>query len=121
MNEEKKARFVNEFGIKEYDASVITANLETANFFDEMMKEGISGKNASTWLTVELPARFKEGVSIENSPISAKTLATIVKRIEDNTISGKAAKEVLDYLIENEKRIRQAAKNIKKYLKSLEK
>ena len=102
LPDEKKARFVNEFGIKEYDASVITANLETANFFDEMMKEGISGKNASTWLTVELPARFKEGVSIENSPISAKTLATIVKRIEDNTISGKAAKEVLDYLIEND-------------------
>ena len=41
--------------------SVITANLETANFFDEMMKKGISGKNASTWLTVELPARFKRG------------------------------------------------------------
>ena len=102
LPDEKKARFVNEFGIKEYDASVITANLETANFFDEMMKEGISGKNASTWLTVELPARFKEGVSIENSPISAKTLATIVKRIEDNTISGKAAKEVLDYLIEKD-------------------
>ena len=101
LPDEKKARFVNEFGIKEYDASVITANLETANFFDEMMKEGISGKNASTWLTVELPARFKEGVSIENSPISAKTLATIVKRIEDNTISGKAAKEVLDDLIVN--------------------
>lgn len=102
LPDEKKARFVNEFGIKEYDACVITANLETANFFDEMMKEGISGKNATTWLTVELPARFKEGVSIENSPISAKTLAMLVKRIEDNTISGKAAKEILDYLIENE-------------------
>ena len=108
LPDEKKARFVNEFGIKEYDASVITANLETANFFDEMMKEGISGKNASTWLTVELPARFKEGVSIENSPISAKTLATIVKRIEDNTISGKAAKEVLDYLIENDSTVDEA-------------
>lgn len=108
LPDEKKARFVNEFGIKEYDASVITANLETANFFDEMMKEEISGKNASTWLTVELPARFKEGVSIENSPISAKTLATIVKRIEDNTISGKAAKEVLDYLIENDSTVDEA-------------
>ena len=101
LPDEKKERFVKEFGLKEYDASVITASLETANFFDEMMKEGISGKNAATWLTVELPARFTEGVSIENSPIDAKTLATIVKRIEDNTISGKAAKEVLDYLIEN--------------------
>ena len=54
------------------------------------------------WFTVELPARFKEGVSIENSPINAKTLATIVKRIEDNTISGNAAKKVLDYLIKKD-------------------
>ena len=102
LPDEKKARFVNEFGLKEYDASVITASLETANFFDEMMAEGISGKNASTWLTVELPSRLKEGVTLENSPVQAKTLATIVKRIEDNTISGKAAKEVLDYLMEND-------------------
>ena len=58
----KREIVVNDFGIKEYDASVITANLETAYFFDEMMKEGISGKNASTWLTVELPARFKDGI-----------------------------------------------------------
>lgn len=67
-----------------------------------MMVEGITGKNASTWLTVELPSRLKEGVTLENSPVQAKTLATIVKRIEDNTISGKAAKEVLDYLMEND-------------------
>ena len=102
LPDEKKERFVKEFGLKEYDASVITSSLETAKFFDEMMKEGISGKTASTWLTVELPARFTEGVSIENSPIDAKTLATIVKRIEDGTISGKAAKEVLDYLFEKD-------------------
>ncbi len=72
-----------------------------ANYFDEMMSEGISAKNATTWLTVELQGRLKEGVTIEESPIDAKTLATIVKRIEDNTISGKAAKEVLDDLIVN--------------------
>ncbi len=101
LPDEKKARFVNEFGIKEYDASIITASLETANFFDEMMKEEISGKNAATWLTVELPARFKDGVTLENSPIEAKKLASIVKTIEEGTISGKAAKEVLDYLMEN--------------------
>ena len=101
LPDEKKARFVKEYGLKEYDASVITSSLEMANYFDEMMKEGISAKNATTWLTVELQGRLKEGVTIEESPIDAKTLATIVKRIEDNTISGKAAKEVLDDLIAN--------------------
>ena len=101
LPDEKKARFVKEFGLKEYDASVITSSLEMAKFFDEMMLEGISAKNAVTWLTVELQGRLKEGALIEDSIIDAKTLATIVKRIEDNTVSGKAAKEVLDYLMEN--------------------
>lgn len=100
LPDEKKERFVKEYKIKEYDASVITASVETANFFDEMMKENITGKTAATWLTVELPARFTEGVTLENSPVQAKKLAEIVKAIEDGTISGKAAKEVLDYLME---------------------
>ena len=112
LPDEKKARFVNDFEIKEYDASVITASLETANFFDEMMKEGITGKNAVTWLTVELPARFTEGMNLENCNISAKTLAMLVKRIEDNTISGKAAKEVLDYIMANESDVDSAIEKL---------
>ncbi len=100
LPDEKKERFVNDYKIKEYDASVITASVEMANFFDEMMKEEITGKNAVTWLTVELQGRLKEA-SIENSPITAKKLAEVVKNIENSTISGKAAKEVLDFLIEN--------------------
>ncbi len=101
LPDEKKNRFVSEFGIKEYDAAVLTSSLEMALFFEEMMKEGISGKNAVTWLTVELQGRLKEGATVESCGISAKTLATIVKRIEDSTISGKAAKDVLDYCLAN--------------------
>jgi aspartyl-tRNA(Asn)/glutamyl-tRNA(Gln) amidotransferase subunit B len=112
LPDEKKDRFVKEYGIKEYDASVITSSLEMANYFDEMMKEGISAKNATTWLTVELQGRLKEGVTIEQSPITSKTLATIVKRIEDNTISGKAAKEVLDYLMENNLSVDEAIEKL---------
>ncbi|WP_428026011.1 Asp-tRNA(Asn)/Glu-tRNA(Gln) amidotransferase subunit GatB [Arcobacter sp.] len=102
LPDEKKARFVKEYGIKEYDASVITSQLEMAHFFEEMLEEGISGKNAVTWLTVELQGRLKEGITLQTSPVDAKKLATIIKRIEDNTISGKAAKEVLDFLMEND-------------------
>lgn len=112
LPDEKKDRFVKEYGIKEYDASVITSSLEMANYFDEMMKEGISAKNAVTWLTVELQGRLKEGVTIEQSSIEAKTLATLVKRIEDNTISGKAAKEVLDYLMENSSSVDKAIEKL---------
>lgn len=98
----KRDRFVKEFGLNEYNASVITSLVEMAHFFEEMMAEGISGKNATTWLTVELLGRLKGELNITNSPVNAKTLGTLVKRIEDRTVSGKAAKEVLDYLMEHD-------------------
>jgi aspartyl-tRNA(Asn)/glutamyl-tRNA(Gln) amidotransferase subunit B len=103
LPDEKKLRFVNEFGMNEYNASVITSTLEMAKFFEDMMQEGITAKNAVTWLTVELQGRLKGGMTVETSPVDAKKLGTIVKRIEDNTISGKAGKDVLDYLMENQK------------------
>jgi len=98
----KKERFVNEYGMSEYNAAVITSLVETANFFENMMQEeGVSAKTATTWLTVELPSRLKGEINITNSPVDAKKLGFLVKRIDDKTISGKAAKEVLDYLMEN--------------------
>ncbi len=102
LPDEKKSRFITEFGMREYDAAVITADLETAHFFEIMLAEGITAKNAVTWLTVELQGRLKGGLNITTSPVSAKTMGTLVKRIEDKTISGKAAKQVLDHLIEND-------------------
>jgi aspartyl-tRNA(Asn)/glutamyl-tRNA(Gln) amidotransferase subunit B len=102
LPDEKKERFVRDFEMSEYNASVITATLEMAHFFEAMMAEGISSKNAATWLTVELQGRLKGGVTVATSPVDAVKLATLVKRIEDNTISGKAAKEVLDHLMEND-------------------
>ena len=103
LPDEKKERFVNEYGMNEYNAMVITSLVETANFFETMMEEeGVTAKTATTWLTVELPSRLKGDVNISNSPVDAKKLGFLVKRIDDKTISGKAAKEVLDYLMENE-------------------
>ena len=97
----KKSRFVSEFGIKEYDAAVITADKETAQFFEEMMADGITGKIAVTWLTVELPSRLG-GATVVTSPVDAKKLASLVSAIESGDISGKAAKDVLDYLMKND-------------------
>ena len=102
LPDQKAQRFVEEYGMNDYNASVITSTKETALFFEDMMAEGISAKNAITWLTVELPARFSGGMNVTNSPVDAKKLAMLVKRIEDKTISGKAAKEVLDYLMEHD-------------------
>jgi len=101
----KKKRFVEQYALKEYDASVICATKEMARYFEDMLSVGISGKMATTWLTVELLGRFSEGMNVTTSPISAIKLAQLVKTIEDGTISGKAAKEVLDYLMKNDEEI----------------
>jgi aspartyl-tRNA(Asn)/glutamyl-tRNA(Gln) amidotransferase subunit B len=97
----KKERFVSAFGLREYDAVVITAALETAHYFESMLECGITAKNAVSWLTVELQGRLKGGMGPEVSPVSALMLGTLVKRIEENVISGKAAKDILDYLLEH--------------------
>lgn len=102
LPDQKRERFVRDYEMSVYNAIVLISSLETAHFFEAMMSEGISAKNAVVWLTVELQGRLKGGISIENSPIDAKKMGMLVKRIEDQTISGKAAKEVLDYLLENE-------------------
>lgn len=98
----KKTRFIRELGIKEYDATVITGSVEMARFFEEMISEGAGAKLCTTWLTVELQGRLGNGLSIETSPVDSMKLANLVKRIEDSTISAKAAKDVLDYLMDND-------------------
>ncbi|OQX74021.1 MAG: aspartyl/glutamyl-tRNA amidotransferase subunit B [Campylobacteraceae bacterium 4484_4] len=105
LPDEKKTRLVREYGIKEYDAVIITSDIAMAHFFEKMIEEGASAKMAVTWLTVELLGRLKGGMTIETSPVDAIKLAGIIKRIEDGTISGKAAKEVLDYLMEHDEAV----------------
>jgi aspartyl-tRNA(Asn)/glutamyl-tRNA(Gln) amidotransferase subunit B len=105
LPDEKKNRFVNDLGLRAYDASVICANKEVADYFEEMLKVGIKAKGAVTWLTVELPGRFTEGMDITNCPVSAQKLGELVKSIESGDISGKAGKQVLDYLMENDESV----------------
>jgi len=96
----KKKRYVSELGIKEYDASVITSSLELAKYFENMIKNDADAKLSVNWLTVELLARVSANVTLEET-LPSLTLCTLVKRIKDGTISGKAGKEVLDFLVEN--------------------
>jgi len=95
--------YINELKLKPYDAEVITAQKELASYFEEIIAQNVEPKNAVTWLTSELLGRLnKASLDIANSPVEAKTLATLISRIDDGTISGKSAKDVLDYLMENE-------------------
>ena len=108
----KKARFVKDFGLKAYDAGVICSTKEMASYFEEMMECGISGKMATTWLTVELQGRFSEGMNVTTSPVDAQKLGSLIKAIEAGDISGKAGKEVLDYLMENEATVEEVIEKL---------
>jgi aspartyl-tRNA(Asn)/glutamyl-tRNA(Gln) amidotransferase subunit B len=112
LPDQKRDRFLKEYGIKEYDANVITSSVEMAHFYETMIAQGAGAKNAVTWLTVELLARLSHGVTLVTSPVDAIKLASIVKRIEDGTISGKAAKDVLDYMMEHEKSVDEAIETL---------
>jgi len=99
----KKERFINEYKMNEYNASVITSSVEMANFFETMMSlEGVTSKTATSLLTVEFLGRLKGEQTLTNSLVDALKLGKLAQRVDDKTISGKAAKEVLDYLMENE-------------------
>ena len=106
LPDEKRERFVHQYAMSEYNAGVVTSSVEMAHFFEKMMcEEGVSSKTALTWLTVELQGRFSGEVNITNSPVNAEKLGFLVKRIDDKTISGKAAKEVLNYLMQNDESV----------------
>ena len=103
LPDEKKARYINEFGLKEYDAGVLTAEPELAAFFEEMIDLGVDPKAANRWLAIELLGRLnKEGISLENSPVNAKKLALIAIREKEAVISGAGGKKVLDLLMEED-------------------
>jgi len=108
----KKARFVKEFGLKVYDATIITSTKETAQYFEDMMSCGIGGKMATTWLTIELQGRFSEGMNVTTSPVDAKKLGSLIKAIEADDISGKAGKEVLDYLMKNDATVEEVIEKL---------
>ena len=96
LPDEKKARYMSEFGIKESDADVIISSYEMAKYFEDLISGGNSPKLCVTWLSVELLGRLKNGLTIETSPVSSAKLSILLNKIEDGTISQKAAKDVLD-------------------------
>ncbi len=92
----KKARFMGDFGLTDYDAGVLTADLESARFF-EAVAQGRDGKTAANWVINELFGRLKkDGHDIIDSPVSAAQLGGIVELIAAGTISGKIAKDLFE-------------------------
>ena len=92
----KKERFMADYGLSAYDASVLVADKAAADYFEEVA-QGRDGKAAANWVINELFGRLrKEGLSITDSPVSAAQLGKIIDLIKAGDISGKIAKELFD-------------------------
>lgn len=101
----KLKRYVEKLEIKESDAKVIIDDYAMAVYFEDLISKGHDSKLCVTWLTVELLGRLKNGLTIETSPVNSLRMSELLKRIEDNTISQKAAKDVLDNMMENNAKV----------------
>jgi aspartyl-tRNA(Asn)/glutamyl-tRNA(Gln) amidotransferase subunit B len=96
LPDEKKARFMRDYGLSPYDAAVLIAERPSADYF-EAVARGRDGKTAANWVVNEFFGRLnREGKTIENTPVSASQLGEIVDLINERTISGKIAKDVFD-------------------------
>jgi len=96
----KKQRFIEQYGQDDESASTLTSSRELADFYEAVVKNsGVEAKLASNWMTGDvLGALNKAGLEISQSPVNAARLAGLLKRIADNTISGRTAKQVFDKL-----------------------
>ncbi|MCX7559374.1 Asp-tRNA(Asn)/Glu-tRNA(Gln) amidotransferase subunit GatB [Sulfitobacter sp. F26204] len=92
----KKARFINDFGLTDYDASVLTADLDSAGYF-EAVAQGRDGKSSANWVINELFGRLKKDEKdISESPVTPAHLGEIIDLIASDAISGKIAKDVFE-------------------------
>lgn len=103
LPEAKKKRYVAELGLTDYDAHVLTLDVETSRYFEEAMV-GQDPKKVANWVMGDLFGYLnKNGLTVSNSPVSAKNLGALVGLIADGTISGKIAKEVFEIMAETGK------------------
>jgi aspartyl-tRNA(Asn)/glutamyl-tRNA(Gln) amidotransferase subunit B len=101
LPEAKGARFMKDFGLSEYDAGVITGDIDMAEYFEETTKLHANKKAVANWIMGDIMAAIKErDASIKDIGISPAGLAGLLSMIDSGTISGKMAKEVLKESIE---------------------
>ena len=96
----KRRRFIDEFGLSDYDAAVLTATREMSEYFEALTQAFSKDcKLAANWVIGELTAALnKNGIEIQDSKVAAKSLGLLLNRIHDKTISGKMAKDVFSVM-----------------------
>jgi aspartyl-tRNA(Asn)/glutamyl-tRNA(Gln) amidotransferase subunit B len=98
LPDEKRDRFMSQYGLSAYDANVLIMERASSDFFEETAK-GRDGKTTANWVINELFGRLnKEGKTIETTPISPSQIGEIVDLIANGTISGKMAKDVFEII-----------------------
>jgi len=98
----KKARFIEEYQLPEYDAVLLTSDHEVASYFEETVKGGAQPKKASNWIMTELMRELK-GEEISSCKVTPEHLGALLGMVEKNTISGKIAKTVFQEMMESGK------------------
>lgn len=102
----RRARFIADFSVTEYDAHVLTLSREMADFFEAVVAAAggaAQGKVSANWVMGEFSGALnKAGLDLADSPVSAEQLGGMIARIVDNTISGKIAKQVFGFMWESE-------------------
>ncbi|WP_409273281.1 Asp-tRNA(Asn)/Glu-tRNA(Gln) amidotransferase subunit GatB [Neobacillus sp. SCS-31] len=102
LPDQRIERYVSELGLPEYDAKVLTATREMADFFEASVKAGVDAKQASNWLMGEVSAYLKsEQKELHETGLTPENLTGMIKLIENGTISSKIAKTVFKELIEH--------------------
>lgn len=101
LPDQKKARFLSDFSLSAYDAEVLVAEKERSDYFEAMLEGGAEPKAAANWLLNQHLGRVnKEGIDLDESPVSAAANTAILKMTANGTISGKIAKELYDLVWE---------------------
>ncbi|MDC1447159.1 Asp-tRNA(Asn)/Glu-tRNA(Gln) amidotransferase subunit GatB [Candidatus Thioglobus sp.] len=109
---EKKARFIDKFGLSEYDAENLTAQKAMADYYEIIIDKGADVKLSANWVMGELSASLnKNQIDIQDSPISASELFNLISRITDNTISGKIAKDVFRLMWDEKRSVDEIIKD----------
>ena len=99
----RRERYVNQLGIEEYDAKVITQTLEMSDFFDATVKEGADAKRTANYLMGDVNAYMNDKkIELLDTKLTPANLAGMIKLIEDGTISTKQAKKVFKAIMEGE-------------------
>ena len=103
LPDEKKKRFIENFRLSPYEATILVSDIETSKYFEEVI-ENSDIKLSTNWITGELFAVLNEkNLEISESPVSAKNLSKLINLIKDGTISGKIAKSIFELMMDGDK------------------